>query len=211
MRYVWSHHALERRLRRSSLTTAEIEHLLDQRRYVIRRKYYGKNNDCHLVWDAGKGCLIGVPLVFRDQDTALIPTLLSTEDGNRFEEWMRAEAERAWLGEQCWQDPYETTSKVLDRVTVTVLQRWVKSSGYQGYDEVLPILSWAVFDPKIAQNGDEGVVALFREKAFCHTVRNLLQEWAKGTHISPGDTPAVFIKKRGANRTIPFSFFLSTP
>lgn len=209
MKYTWTHHAASERLpERSGLTQSEIEALLEQRKYVVRHN--GRDEEHHLVWDNVKGHLIDVPVILNGE--GVIPSILPVTYGSGYAEWRRAEAERAWRGDDFYKESHPITGERLATVEVVLTKTWVRRSGWGDHRDLLPILTWFVFDAEIAKYGDEGVLALYRERAFCRAVKALLQEWEPELPaLIDGDTPAVHIKKPGAHRIVPVEFFLSTP
>lgn len=210
MKYTWTRHAaLERLPERSGLTQAEVECFLNQRKYIVRPN--GRAEEHHLIWDNVRHHLIDVPVVLQDQE-GVIPSILPVTYGSGYTEWRRAEAERAWRGDDFYKESFDINAERLAIVEVVLTKTWIKRSGWSDHRDLFPIFSWFVFDPEIAQGGDEGVIALFRERAFCRAVKTLLEGWKDDLPIlTDGDTPALHIKKPGAYRIVPVEFFLSTP
>ena len=209
MKYTWTHHAASERLpERSGLTQSEIEALLEQRKYVVRHN--GRDEEHHLIWDSVKGHLIDVPVILNGE--GVIPSILPVTYGSGYAEWRRAEAERAWRGDDFYKESHPVTNECLATVEVVLTKTWFRRSGWGDHRDLCHILTWFVFDHEIAKYGDEGVLALYRERAFCRAVKTLLQEWKQELPaLTNGDTPAVHIKKPGAHRIVPVEFFLSTP
>ena len=209
-KYLWSYHAASERLpERSGLSKAEVEMFLDQRKYVI--SFSDAAEEYHLIWDHVRQHLIEVPIIFEDED-AVIPTIRPVSQGGRNAEWRRAEAERAWRGNDFYKEPFNVQAERRALVTVFLAKTWNTRSGLRDHRDLYPILSWFVFDPEIAKTGDEGMIALFRERAFCQAVKTLLEEWKDDfPALMSGDTPVLHIKKPGAHRIVPVEFFLATP
>jgi hypothetical protein len=209
MKYTWTYHAASERLpQRSGFTQSEIEVLLEQRKCVVQRN--GGDEEHHLIWDSIKGHLIDVPVILNGE--GVIPSILPVTYGSGYAEWRRAEAERAWRGDDFYKEQHAINGKRLAIIDVVLAKTWIKQSGSGDHRDLFPVLTWFIFDPEIAKHGDEGVLALYRDRAFCRAVKTLLQEWESDLPtLTGGDTPAVHIKKPGAHRIVPVEFFLSTP
>lgn len=213
MQYTWSHHAASDRLpERSSLSRKEIEHMLNERRYVVPRKHRGEMQDRHLLWDP-RGHLIDVPVTA----DGVIPSILPVTYGSGYNEWDRAQAERAWRGEDFFSDSHEVSEDILSWVQVVLARKW-KIPTHWNPDlfhtreaDVMTLLFWPIRDPHIAQTGDDGVLALFHERTFRKTMKVLIEEWTPYFHtvIPEGNVPAIHIKKFGAHRICPIDFFVT--
>ena len=216
MKYVWNpawDHAASRLSERSGLTQAEVECRLDLRTYVVRREWWGQPEDHHLIWDEVRKWLIDVPLEQIDQETAFIPTILPVDYGSGYAEWERAEAEQAWLGPNYYVDVRCETSEPLCTTYVVLAKTWRSQGGYTRWKELsMLLLRWPIFNRDMARSGDEGVVALFRDRLFRSSVKLVLQQRSADIAALVGDgTPAIHLKKPGANRFVPSTFFLSAP
>lgn len=208
MTYVWSRHAAFERLpERSGLTQGQVEDFLEQRRYIIERR---ENEEHHLIWDPVRQHLIDVPVVL-EQQGRVIPTILPVTYGSGYAEWRRAEAERAWRGDEFYR-PRQAAPESLCTADVLLAKRHTKPSGHREYVDLCTLFTWPIFDEEAARTGDEGVIALYRDREFCNTAKVYLCAWSREIRegIAP-DTPVLHIKKPGAYRHVPLDFFLRTP
>lgn len=204
VQYIWSRHAeVERLPERSGLSKAQVEQKLVQRKYIVSRH----SQEHHLIWDEVRNQLIDIPVII----PRIIPTVLPISYGSGYAEWQRAEAERAWRGEDFYQEQPLST-RLLCTAEIFLAKTVVDNSGRRCMEEE-PILSWLITDKGAAEYGDEGVLALFRNRTFCKTVQRILLERSHellALSMSHAN-PFIHLKKPGAHRQIPIHFFLNTP
>lgn len=222
MRYVWNTpHADRDRLReRSSFTVKEVEERLAEERYVVQVPYYGQKQTQHLIWDPGRNHLIAVPVVPQADGTSYIPTILPVNYASRLAEWLQAEAEQTWLGENYLLGaPYGPSVFEGEEAEVWLAKNWRATSSSFGnttwkhkprwkLSDVKRILVWPVFGPE-NKFGEAGLLALFRNREFRETMRELLEDMEPQLYrLCGGGDPIVHLKHPGAHRHIPLKFFL---
>ncbi len=205
MKYVWSKHAKDRLRERSHLHKDEVELRLDEHRYVVKRS----RQPHHLIWDHVRRCLIGVPVnIYSAINIGQIPSILAVNNGgSNYTVWQRAEAEHAWLGEKYFRDPGITAEQPC-AAEIVLTKVWVSPSGWRRLQELQTLLTWPISDQAMAQSGDVGVLALFRDRVFRHAVKHCIR-----TIVDEDPTlehgHAIHLKKPGAYRIVPFKFFLA--
>ncbi len=211
--YVWNDpHASQRLRERSGLQRNEIEKYLQERRYVVDDWHKGKSVEQHFVWDPRRRHLIRVPVIALGNGTHRIPTILPVEKKvGRYSAWRLAEAERAWLGNKFYRNPYLYGGR-LASVEVGVARSWTNHFGERNHRHIAPLFSWDIRDKRMARHGDAGVLELFRDHAFCLAVKEAILAWEPEIPtLVNGDMPEIYLIKPGAHRYIPPQFFLSTP
>lgn len=210
--YVWHDpHASQRLRERSGLRRHEIEHLLRERRYVLDEWHHHKPVEQHFLWDHRKKSLIRVPVMNLGNDDWRIPTILPVDYSGQYSAWRLAEAERAWLGNKFYRNPYLYGGR-LASVEVGVARSWTNHFGEKNHRHITPLFSWDIHDRRMARHGDAGVLELFRDHAFCLAVKESILAWGpKIPTLVNGDVPEIYLIKPGAHRYIPPQFFLATP
>lgn len=222
MGYVWSYHAAQERLpERSSFTQEQIEDLLDGQWYVVERNHFGTPQDHHLIWDPGRECLIGVPVIHGTLGST-IPTILPVSEKDGFPVWVRAEAERYWLLNEYYlfpEGPIHPESEVAEVWLAKTWTEWsnkanyyLSGSNFQRYEDKQHLFDWPLIGSKERSRDEDGLLALFRNYEFCCTVRDRILEMEyRLPELCDHVEPIIHLKKVGANPFVPTQFFLETP